>query len=72
MTFWVLGYSDQKSFSVAIWRIGNTENYFLATKNITSSLSADLPPAAYYLDVSTTWSDGRAVSFVFEVVVRQS
>jgi len=69
VTFQVVGYPSQTTFTVSIWTRNGGGSTVIAIKHITNSLLIDLPAGNYYLSAFSSWSDKRAVSYTYEISV---
>jgi len=69
IAFEVTGYPAQNTFTLEIWTRTNNAASILAIKHISGSLPVNLSRGDYYFTTSTTWSDGRAVAYTFEIQV---
>jgi hypothetical protein len=69
IAFQVVGYPDQSRFTVEIWTRANDAASTVAVEHISGSMPISLAAGDYYFTSSTTWSDGRAVAYTYEIQV---
>ena len=67
--FEVAGYPGQNAFTVETWTRANNAAGTLDLRQTSGSLPVNLSTGDHYFTVSSTWSDGRAVAYTFEIQV---
>jgi hypothetical protein len=67
--FEVTGYPGQNTFTVAVWTRTNNAASTLSITHVSGSFPVNLPMGDFYLTTSTTWSDGGAVAYTYEIQV---